>query len=444
MLGCKAKGASLELRASIATFEFRNRRRTKQSFVAVEGLDKRGVRDKRWVKPKAKQTRANRPCTAEKGNMEIDTSVQRNGSSDDCARDAVFNFPGDTAPTSDFTQCSTTGVEMGQKRKGGDDNEEAQVCKRIFIQPAETIPRTMRQRGDYKEPYQQQEKDHIQGEYGLGLTGGIVENIVVNTTSAIEQSMIELSATEQLGNGNMDIYVEGWNAEVSGVFSGKGDLALREPRAECKKATASFARAPDNSDEDSFVHTPRIKPILVEVQRFQTGARKGAAQTNVYPDVANPTRNVGSPDVAAGNPASIGGSPNDAAGQDTRVVVEANGVDEEAKDAQCSVHVSVASIPAAESTGQNQATDSELTRLWKEGEACTHENVRFDSEASNFADLDWSMLNVWDFLIQRTTLSMQRIICQRSWKSLELTGRRRRSETDAQMFYMPGAKFRHA
>ena len=46
MLGCKAKGASLKLRASIATFEFRNRRRMKQGFVAVEGPDKRRVRDK--------------------------------------------------------------------------------------------------------------------------------------------------------------------------------------------------------------------------------------------------------------------------------------------------------------------------------------------------------------------------------------------------------------
>jgi len=177
MLGCKAKGASLKLRASIATFEFRNRRRAKQSFVAVEGLDKRGVRDLRRVKPKAKQTRANRPCTAEKGNMETDTSVQRNGSSEECARDAVFNVPGDAAPNSVPAQYSATVVDMGQKRKGVDDEGGAQVHKRIFIQPSETIPRTMRQRGITSEP---NEMEYVQGECDMGQTGGL------NDTSAIE------------------------------------------------------------------------------------------------------------------------------------------------------------------------------------------------------------------------------------------------------------------
>ena len=41
----------------------------------------------------------------------------------------------------------------------------------------------------------------------------------------------------------MDINVEGLNSDVSGVFSGKGDLALREPMTEHTKATASFVRA---------------------------------------------------------------------------------------------------------------------------------------------------------------------------------------------------------
>ena len=73
-------------------------------------------------------------------------------------------------------------------------------ARKYFIQPAETIPRTMRQRGEDKEPNQLQARDYIQGEHGLGLTGGIVENIVVNATSAIEQSMLGNSATELSAN----------------------------------------------------------------------------------------------------------------------------------------------------------------------------------------------------------------------------------------------------
>ena len=113
------------------------------------------------------------------------------------------------------------------------------------------------------------------------------------------------------------------------------------------------------------------------------------AQAKVNPEITNPTCNVGFPDVAAGNPACIGGSSNDAAGQDARVVDDGNGVDAEAKD-------------------------SELTRLLKEREAGTHENVRFDSDASELEDIDWSMLNVWDFSTLMTTISMQRPFCQRS------------------------------
>ena len=134
MLGCKAKGASLKLRASIATFEFRNRRRMTQGFVAVEGLDKRGVRDKHLLKPKAKQTRANRPRPAGNEKLANGTSVQRNGSSDSCARDALLKISGDTAPTPEINQCSTTGVDMwdGHKSKGGDDVENAQARTTSF------------------------------------------------------------------------------------------------------------------------------------------------------------------------------------------------------------------------------------------------------------------------------------------------------------------------
>ena len=142
-------------------------------------------------------------------------------------------------------------------------------------------------------------------------------------------------------------------------------MALREPMTEHIKATASFARAPDMLEEDNFVHTLCAKPILVEVPRFQTGARKRAAQTNVDPEIANPTSNVGTPDVVAGNPASIGGSSNDAAGQDAHVAREFNEVNSEIKAAHYSLPDAGTDTPSEENTREEDARDSELTRLWK-------------------------------------------------------------------------------
>ena len=127
----------------------------KQGSVAVEGLDKLGVPDKHFLKPKAKKSRANRPRLADKETLGYVTCVHRNGSSDSCAQDALPNFSGDTAPTPAVIQCSTMGVDIsdGQKRKGGGDGECAQVRKKVFIQPAETIPHAMLQRGDATEDY---------------------------------------------------------------------------------------------------------------------------------------------------------------------------------------------------------------------------------------------------------------------------------------------------
>ena len=54
MLGVKAGKAIVTTRGSTATFGFRNRRRTKANFVAVEGLVAREAKDIHVKKPRAK------------------------------------------------------------------------------------------------------------------------------------------------------------------------------------------------------------------------------------------------------------------------------------------------------------------------------------------------------------------------------------------------------
>ena len=99
ILGCKATKASMKPRGSTATFEFRNRRRTKEDFVAVEGLDTRGVRDKHVKKPKAKRKGQTKPCIAERRIFGDNNSSQGTGSSHDCANNATPQIFSDTAST---------------------------------------------------------------------------------------------------------------------------------------------------------------------------------------------------------------------------------------------------------------------------------------------------------------------------------------------------------
>ena len=242
------------------------------------------------------------------------------------------------------------------------------------------------------------------------------------------------------GTGDIDINLEILNSDVSGVFSGKGDLALREPMTEHIKATASFARALDRFDEENVVHTPCAKSILVEVPRFQNGARKRAAPSFVEPEIANPTSNVGTPDVAAGNPASIGGSSNDAAGQDAHVAREFNEVNSEIEAAHCSLPDAGTDTPSEENTREEDARDSELTRLWKAREPRTHEDIRFDSEEICFAGLDWSMLNVWDFFdtegYAKHAADLLPAILKEPGEDIE---RELRTEKAAPKYYMPCA-----
>ena len=99
VLGCKAAEASMTARVSTASFEFRNRRRAKADFVAVEGRVKRGAKDIHVKKPKAKKQGRKKPHFVGQDFFGSNSIAHGTGSSPVCVMHGVPTFPGDTAPT---------------------------------------------------------------------------------------------------------------------------------------------------------------------------------------------------------------------------------------------------------------------------------------------------------------------------------------------------------
>ena len=310
-------------RGSTATFEFRNRRRTKENFVAVEGLDTRGVRDKHVKKPKAKKKGQTKPHIAEKKIFGENNLSQGTGSSHNCAQNVTPQIFSDTAPITatqhtEGSTCKTVDCDMNFPDEGAKQRS-------IFIQPAETILRTMFQRGAVDgEPTSFQEKrggqiygDHeigqavkvhkVQTPYGENVMIGenleegdifsIKDDAYEGCASSAEATTLQ-SAPEQAGHAQGDDGLMGDDVKVvsskcdveakscdeqnvSKAFS--GDVALAERNSSNHESNhtdfkrARFARAPDATDGNENVGSHRdvgvTKPILVEVPRFQTGAQ---------------------------------------------------------------------------------------------------------------------------------------------------------------------------
>ena len=143
-------------RGSTATFEFRNRRRTTEDFVAVEGLDTRGVRDKHVKKPKAMRQGQKKPCIADKKIFGVDNltqgacfghapeaSAQSSHEREQIKTPKMFSDPAPTAPNQNQHLMSSSNTADSDMIPT--DEEVKKRC--VFIQPAETIPRSMFQRG---------------------------------------------------------------------------------------------------------------------------------------------------------------------------------------------------------------------------------------------------------------------------------------------------------
>ena len=153
----------------------------------------------------------------------------------------IFIQPSETIPrtmrqrgiTSEPNEMEYVQGECDTGQTGGLNDTSAielQTRKRVITQPTETIPRKMRQRGDENEP---KEMEYVQGD--MNQTGGMLGNVVVNATSAIEHEMLRTSATElkeQGGDFTTQRQDGDWSPEASEVFSGRVDQPFAKPQ-EC-------------------------------------------------------------------------------------------------------------------------------------------------------------------------------------------------------------------
>ena len=329
MLGAKGRlerKASRTSRASTATFEFRNRRRTKVDLVAVEGLDSRGVKDLHVKKPRAKNKRRPTPHTAD---IIVDVIYEDEIFENSCAsEDAEVQFSqtggaitatffGDTAPTAPDDTFNTDPkrkvveklgdefanackqrkisdgfdlrnvadfapvlVEAGKRPRDHDEMEPR--CKPIiFIQPAQTIPRTIARREGAIESVRVEAAS-----CGQVLVKGEISDVVrvqLVETPYGKQEFVASFKDEHTEWADKEAHVQGIsktgasdgdNVEVKivGVRGITGMSGPFEPRKHSNSRNDSFARAPTQYTErvGAQIETRRCKVKLVETDPIST------------------------------------------------------------------------------------------------------------------------------------------------------------------------------